>query len=200
MSNGSQSPQSTGQTQAGSSNISGPTHFSRATNSPGQTAAPGIPNISAISGSPNATGQTPIPRIGDELKRTLAQLEIIMEEFRDKKITAFKARGDIYQELDTLSNVSDEDREKHLHSYFDEISSFSINSTVSAGTNNSGNGNPARAVTASNADEVSDLIAKVSDGDEPSSKRRRVQEEEMPWFQPDVSRQPSCEESCRILK
>ena len=189
MSNGSQSPQPTRQTQA-----------TRASNPIGQAPASGIPSTSAILGTPKVTGQNSIPGIGDELKRTLGRLEIIMEEFRDQKITAFKARGDIYQELDTLSNVSDDDREKHLHSYFDEITSFSINPTLPAGASSPGNGTSAKAVTVSKANEVDDLIEKVSEGDEPSSKRRRVREEEMPWFRPDVSRRPSCEESCKILK
>jgi len=171
MSNGSQSPQPTRQTQA-----------TGASNPIGQAPASGIPSTSAILGTPKVTGQNSIPGIGDELKRTLGRLEIIMEEFRDQKITAFKARGDIYQELNTLSNVSDDDREKHLHSYFDKITSFSINPTLPAGASSPGNGTSAKAITVSKANEVDDLIEKVSEGDEPSSKRRRVREEEMPWF------------------
>ncbi|KAJ3504145.1 hypothetical protein NLJ89_g8094 [Agrocybe chaxingu] len=142
-----------------------------------------------------------------ETARVRSQLQRILEQFRAGGITKFQTSTQIIEELDKWSGASDDERQRALTSYLEEL-----NTEPARGADESerSQGHP-KLVGKRHREEVEDLVEQLSKGeneaesdgeDERPSSRRRVKEEDMPWFNVNTvdNRRPSCIKTCQTLR
>jgi hypothetical protein len=177
------------------------------------------PLIEAIgSGNREGASQTVVPdddpTAQEERTRVFERIELIMETFRKGESSRFKASTHVLKELDQWGGVTDKEKGKAYDSYLAEInSSLAIQDEEWSATRETSPPTGASLTTRRGGskrvrDEVEELLDQVSrgggpeaDDDESKVTKRRVREDEMPWYDASVNsnRRSSCVETCRTL-
>ena len=149
----------------------------------------------------------------DERRRVFLRVEQIMDNFRNGRNTRFQTLTSVVDELDKWSNASDGERERAFISYLAEIRADSAVTNgnqheLGSATQPSQSSVPPIIPQKRFHDEVEDLVDRLSRGgheeeeDEHQSGKRRVKEEDMPWYRPTIqsARRDSCSRTCRTLQ
>jgi hypothetical protein len=163
-------------------------------------------------GSPQVIIQDELSAAKEEKERVFEGVERVMELFRKGESSRFQTSARILSELEKWTGATDKEKGKAFDSHLAEINSFLAiqdenRSTVREGSPLIGASLTAEGKTKRIRDEVEELLDQVSRGgaegedDEPRAIRRRVREDEMPWYSVGTSsnRRASCVETCRTL-
>jgi hypothetical protein len=163
------------------------------------------PLIEAIgSGNREGASQTVVPdddpTAQEERTRVFERIELIMETFRKGESSRFKASTHVLKELDQWGGVTDKEKGKAYDSYLAEInSSLAIQDEERSATRETSPPTGASLTTRRGGskrvrDEVEELLDQVSrgggpeaDDDESKVTKRRVREDEMPWYDASVN-------------
>jgi hypothetical protein len=157
------------------------------------------PFLSSAPALPSSELVEPSGENGD--KTLLDKLEFFVSEYRERKVSKFKALTGILGLLERDLTYAEPEKEKAINLYIDELNSIRHGDTVeesrplSRGPHND-----------DIDDSVQQLLREVShcsrshgeisgsdsdDSDEPPSKRKKLKENEMPWYKPGESLHPS---------
>jgi hypothetical protein len=148
----------------------------------------------------------------EERGRIFTRLGQVLEEYQKGKSARYQTLSNLVEELDKWVGVSDEERERAFVTYQAEImaiipTSEEGQSATQSTTQPTGTHLAQPPSPRGTRGEIEDLISRASkrgaedDEEEPRMEKRRVREEDMPWYDPRSlsSRRPSCLETCRSL-
>ena len=148
----------------------------------------------------------------EEKERVFERVERVMDIFRKGEYSRFQASSHVLDELEKWTSVSDKEKGKAFDIYLAEINSpIVIQDEERSATKEASQplepplhaGHRPKRVR----DEIEDLLDQLSRGEpdrdegELRVSRRRVREDEMPWYNPITSsaRRTSCIETCKTL-
>jgi hypothetical protein len=159
------------------------------------------------------SSEVEVPSNQEERRRVFVRVEQIMESFRSGQNSRFQTLTSVVDELDKWSDVSDGERERAFISYLAEIRADSAVANgnqheLGSTTQPSRSSVPPIVPQKRLHDEVEDLVERLSRGgneeeeDESTSGKRRIKEEDMPWYRPATQsvRRDSCSRTCRTLQ
>ena len=163
-----------------------------------------------VSTSAKATVEDVSSTAEKETQRATARIGLIMEDFRRGDVKGFTALSAVVDEYDSVTSVSDEEKEKSLRPLIEEIYASSaqpIAKAIGPSLSRKPVGEKQSPAKRSN-DEITNFLEQVTqgdasddDGDKPSPTKKQLRDQDMPWYQPSdaITRRPSCTKSCEIL-